>query len=88
MPQPADRFEPDLLRIETTHRDGTVTLEVAGELDISTRDLLWSHVDAAVASRPDSITLEASGLVFLDSTGPTRARLGSTGDRCPKLGVA
>lgn len=69
MSQPADRFEPDLLRIETTHRDGTVTLEVAGELDISTRDLLWSHVDAAVASRPDSITLEASGLVFLDSTG-------------------
>lgn len=69
MSQPGDRVEPDLLRIEATQGAGTVTLKVAGELDISTRDLLWSCVDAAIASRPDSITVEASELVFLDSAG-------------------
>jgi anti-anti-sigma factor len=69
MSQPGDRFESDLLRIEATHGAGTVTLKVAGELDITTRGSLWSHVDAAIASRPDSITLEASDLVFVDSTG-------------------
>ncbi len=69
MSQPEDRFEPDLLRIEATHGDGTVTLKVAGELEISTRSLWRSRVDEAIASRPAAITLEASEVVLLDSSG-------------------
>jgi anti-sigma B factor antagonist len=69
MPRTGDRSEPELLRIEVTNEVGTAALKVAGELDLTTRDYLWAKVEDALGSRPELIIIDASGLVFLDSSG-------------------
>jgi anti-anti-sigma factor len=69
MPRPPNRFEPAPLRIEATHGSGAVTFKVAGELDMATRSYLQAQIEDVLASRPESITVDASELTFLDSSG-------------------
>jgi anti-sigma B factor antagonist len=69
MSRAQNRLEPESLRIEATHAAGTVTFRVAGELDTTTRDHLQARIEDAIAGRPESITVDASELVFLDSSG-------------------
>jgi anti-sigma B factor antagonist len=61
--------EPELLRIEATHEAGAVTFKVAGELDMTTRDDLQGQIEDVLASHPESVTVDASELTYLDSSG-------------------
>jgi anti-sigma B factor antagonist len=69
MSRAQNRFEPELLRIEATHEAGTVTFKVAGELDTTTRGYLQAQIEDVLSSRPESVTVDASELTFLDSSG-------------------
>jgi anti-sigma B factor antagonist len=64
-----NRFEPELLRIEATHEAGTVTFKVAGELDTTTRSYLQGQIEDVLARHPESVTVDAGELTFLDSSG-------------------
>jgi anti-anti-sigma factor len=69
MSRAQNRFAPESLRIEATHQGETVTFKVAGELDMATRDHLQGQIEDALASHPESVTVDASELTYLDSSG-------------------
>lgn len=53
-----------------TRGDGTVVVQVRGELDLATEDGLRSLlVDLASRVRPPSIVIDMAKLTFVDSTG-------------------
>jgi anti-anti-sigma factor len=68
----SDDVEPlptDVLYVET-RQDGTgPTIIVVGEFDTTGTEHFWAHVSEAVEARPVSITVEARGLTFIDSSG-------------------
>jgi anti-sigma B factor antagonist len=45
------------------------TLAVDGELDLSSVPLLAQHIDSQIESEPDAVTLDLSGITFMDSSG-------------------
>ncbi|WP_063780841.1 STAS domain-containing protein [Nonomuraea sp. SBT364] len=55
--------------LSTTVRDGRVTVEVAGELDIATTPLLRARLREAVARGPGEVVLDLRGLTFADAAG-------------------
>ena len=42
---------------------------VVGEFDMSGTEQFWAHVSEAVEAGPVSLTIEARGLTFVDSSG-------------------
>jgi anti-anti-sigma factor len=40
-----------------------------GEFDMTGTEVFWAHVSEAVEARPVSISVEARGLTFVDSSG-------------------
>ena len=68
----SDDVEPlpkDVLYVES-RQDGTgPTIIVGGEFDLTGAEAFWAHVSEAVAARPVSLTIEARGLTFIDSSG-------------------
>ncbi|HWC31596.1 MAG TPA: STAS domain-containing protein [Actinomycetota bacterium] len=57
------------LIIETQSVDGTVTLAVSGELDMATRDRLLGALEWLEANGEEAITVDLTGLSFIDATG-------------------
>lgn len=49
--------------------DGTVIIRLQGELDMSTAPALGRNLTEALDAMPHAISLDLSGLTFLDSTG-------------------
>jgi anti-anti-sigma factor len=68
----SDDVEPlprDVLYVET-RQDGTgPAIIVVGEFDLTGTEQFWAHVSQAIEARPESITVEARGLTFVDSSG-------------------
>ncbi|WP_052423348.1 STAS domain-containing protein [Nonomuraea candida] len=65
----------DPLHLTTSRRDGTLTVNVAGELDIATTELLRGHLLALLQEaghardgRP-GLVVEVSRLSFIDAAG-------------------
>ena len=69
MPDDAEPFLGDLLRIAATGDDTDPVIVVEGELDASGTQWFGTCLSAALAKHPPSITLDARGLTYLDSSG-------------------
>ncbi|MEV0825252.1 STAS domain-containing protein [Nonomuraea rubra] len=65
----------DLLHLTTSRRNGTLTVSVAGELDIATTEQFRSHLlallqEAGHSRRADTeLVIEVSRLSFIDAAG-------------------
>ncbi|MEQ4717082.1 STAS domain-containing protein [Nonomuraea sp. B19D2] len=63
------------LHLTTSHRNGTLTVSVSGELDIATTEQLRGYLlellrEAASARRGQAtLVVEVSGLTFIDAAG-------------------
>jgi anti-sigma B factor antagonist len=58
-----------LLHVEARHDDTGATIVVVGEFDMAGCEAFWAHVSEALETQPVSITVEARGLTFIDSSG-------------------
>ena len=58
-----------LLRIRVANEAGDWSLELHGELDLSNAQALEREIRSAEASGDGSITIDLSGLDFMDSSG-------------------
>ncbi len=68
----SDDVEPipaDVLYIEAHHHDTGATIVLVGEFDMTGTELFWAHVSGALEAHPTSITIDAGGLSFIDSSG-------------------
>jgi anti-anti-sigma factor len=68
----SDDVEPlprDVLYVETSPDGSAPTIIVVGEFDMTGTEQFWAHVSEAVEARPVSLTIEARGLTFIDSSG-------------------
>ena len=59
----------DLFSVRAFHDDGTVLLVLSGELDLATAPRLEQAVKGAIGSRPRALTVDVSGLTFVDVRG-------------------
>jgi anti-anti-sigma factor len=59
----------DVLYVETRQDGAGPVIIVVGEFDMTGTEVFWAHVSEAVEARPVSITVEARGLTFVDSSG-------------------
>jgi anti-sigma B factor antagonist len=55
------------VKVEQNRAGTTIILE--GEFDLTGSDRFWASFSEALAARPRSITLDAPGLTFIDSSG-------------------
>jgi anti-anti-sigma factor len=66
--QMSDDVEPflgDVLYVEVK----AATIVVIGEFDMTGTARFWASISEALATQPPSITVEARGLTFIDSSG-------------------
>jgi anti-sigma B factor antagonist len=49
--------------------NGTTIVYLSGELDLTSAGQFSTAIDAALASHPETLILDASGLTFMDSSG-------------------
>lgn len=68
------------LHIDTLHEDHTTIVSVSGELDMATAPLLTRAMIEAAEHERKTVTIDASGITFCDSTG-LRSLLGAPGPR-------
>ena len=68
------------LHIDTLHDDDTTIVSVTGELDMATAPLLTSAMVEAAEHERKTVTIDAAGVTFCDSTG-LRSLLGAPGPR-------
>ena len=59
----------DVLYVATSYDDGTATIVLVGEFDMSGAAHFWASVGEALEMRPPSIVVEARGVTFIDSSG-------------------
>ena len=59
----------DILYVATSYDNGTATIVLVGEFDMSCAAHFWASVSEALATNPQSVTVEARGLTFIDSAG-------------------
>ena len=60
----------DLLTVETTElRDGVVLMRLAGEVDMSSADVMAEQFEALASGSKTAVILDASKVTFMDSTG-------------------
>jgi anti-anti-sigma factor len=64
-----DRRPPAGLSVEELEREGHRTLQLSGELDIATVPLFEASLDRACTPETIALTLDLSGMTFIDSTG-------------------
>jgi anti-anti-sigma factor len=85
----SDQGEPlpgDVLYVEVKYHGTEATIILVGEFDMTGTEPFWGTVDEILATRPESVVVEARGLTFIDSSGLlalTRAR-----DAATEAGVA
>jgi anti-sigma B factor antagonist len=61
--------EAEPLRIEAKREGSEAIIVLVGEFDITGTEQFWAHVSQVVEARPVSVTIEARGLTFVDSSG-------------------
>jgi anti-anti-sigma factor len=59
----------DLLRVQFRRDGAAETLDVSGELDISTASVLENAVAGTLDGQGDEFRLDVSAMTFMDSTG-------------------
>lgn len=60
----------DLLKVETAElRDGVVVMRLAGEVDMSSADLMAKQFETLTSGNKRTVILDASQVTFMDSTG-------------------
>jgi anti-sigma B factor antagonist len=59
---------PDLLHVTTEPMEDAIVVRAAGEIDVSTVDVLRRELDTARAEDATAL-LDLSGVTFIDSTG-------------------
>ena len=60
----------DLLKVESSVlRDGVVVMRLAGEVDMSSVDLMAKQFEALTSGKTKAVVLDASQVTFMDSTG-------------------
>ncbi len=64
---PIENLQPFEVHVE--HRDGVVTLEFVGELDLSVQEEAATALADAVCDIPRVIVVNLQGLSYMDSTG-------------------
>ena len=69
MSEDAETFPAEVLRIEASHDRTGTTIVLEGEFDMTGTDRFWAFVSEALAEDPRAITVDAQGLVFIDSSG-------------------
>lgn len=63
-------LDPDGVAVASVQdENGTPVVYLSGELDLTSAGQLSAAIDAALASHPDRLVLDASGLSFMDSSG-------------------
>jgi anti-anti-sigma factor len=69
MSDDAEPLPQDVLHVQTRQDSTGPTIIVVGEFDMTGTERFWAHVSEAVEARPVSLTIEARGLTFIDSSG-------------------
>jgi anti-anti-sigma factor len=59
----------DVVRVETSERDGVVVARVSGELDVAGADRTGRTISEAVPNSARGLVVDLSGLDFIDSSG-------------------
>jgi anti-sigma B factor antagonist len=59
----------DLVKVETSERDGVVIARVTGELDVSGAEAAGRTITEAVPNDARGLIVDCSGLDFIDSSG-------------------
>jgi anti-anti-sigma factor len=59
----------DVLHVEARYDDTEATILLGGEFDMTGVARFWGYLSAVLAPHPLSITVDASGLEFIDSSG-------------------
>lgn len=62
-------IRPSLFEIESDWRGEGVRVAVFGELDLATSPRLEHEMQAVLGREPHSVTIDLSGLAFVDSSG-------------------
>jgi len=68
----SDQAEPshhNVLHVEEKYDDDEATIVIVGEFDLTGTEPFSGTVDEVLATRPESVVLEARGLTFIDSSG-------------------
>ena len=66
---PIHRPPSDLLTVEVSSPAPVARLTVTGEVDSSSAPLLREHIDALLEGQLTELTVDLSGVTFLDSAG-------------------
>ena len=69
MSEEAEPVQGDFLNIEARQDRTGTTIAVEGEFDMMGTKRFWAFVSETLATDPRSITVDASGLEFIDSSG-------------------
>jgi anti-sigma B factor antagonist len=59
----------DVLQVEAWYDDTEANIVLGGEFDMTGVARFWGYLSAVLAPHPLSITVDASGLEFIDSSG-------------------
>jgi anti-anti-sigma factor len=59
----------EVLRVTARQDLGGATVVLEGEFDMTGVEAFWAHVSEALEGRPRSVTVNARGLTFVDSSG-------------------
>jgi anti-anti-sigma factor len=58
-----------VLGVVMTEDFGGALLEVRGEVDVTTADCLWHHVEKAIEAEVGGVVIDLGAVSFFDSTG-------------------
>jgi anti-anti-sigma factor len=68
MSEDPERLLGEVLSIQANQDRSGATIVLAGEFDLTGSQRFWSLVSEALAGRPKSITVDARGVEFIDSS--------------------
>jgi anti-anti-sigma factor len=63
-----ERLLGEVLSIQAHQDQSGATIVLAGEFDVAGSQRFWSFVSEALAAKPKSITVDARGVEFIDSS--------------------
>lgn len=69
MSDDAEPVRAEVLRVEGKQNHSGTTITLEGEFDMTGTQRFWAFVTEALAEDPRAITVDASGLEFIDSSG-------------------
>jgi anti-sigma B factor antagonist len=69
MPDDAEPFQSEPLHIDADHLGSDVIIVLTDEFDMTGTARFWAHVSHALEGHATSITIDARGVTFIDSSG-------------------